>query len=118
MMKPLKVLWEDSLENQKNVVVLVTCLEEQAQEIASALVEQRKAACVNIIKGVISIFRWRGTLESDRESLLVIKSRASLLDEIIALVKQVHSYDVPEIIALPIIGGNKEYLDWIDSEVE
>jgi periplasmic divalent cation tolerance protein len=65
-----------------------------------------------------SSFWWQGKLDSARESLLIIKTRASLLPEIINLVKGIHSYAVPEIIALPIIGGSEDYLKWIDGEVE
>ena len=90
----------------------------EARHIAEGLLEQKKAACVNIIPGVESVFRWEGKVDSARENLLVVKTRASLLDEVIKLVKKAHSYDVPEIIALPIIGGNKDYLDWIGKSVE
>lgn len=116
-MKPGKVQREGNVENHAHIVVLVTTSDNQAQEIADVLLGQRKAACVNIVPGVSSFFWWQGKPDSDRESLLIIKSKASLLDEIITLVKEVHSYDVPEIIALPIIGGNPEYLEWIDKEV-
>lgn len=78
----------------------------------------RKAACVNIVPGVDSSFRWQGKLDSAQESLLIIKTRASLLPEIIEMVKSAHSYSVPEIIALPIIGGNQDYLNWIDDKVK
>ena len=105
------------METHENIVVLVTCTDKQAREIANVLLKQRKAACVNIVPDVTSFFWWQGNADSDRESLLIIKSKASLLNEIITLVKKVHSYDVPEIIALPIIGGNTEYLEWIDKEV-
>jgi periplasmic divalent cation tolerance protein len=105
------------METHTSIVVLVTSADEQAQEIADTLLQQRKVACVNIVPGVSSFFWWQGRPDSDRESLLIIKTKASLLAEVIALVKKVHSYDVPEIIALPIIGGNPDYLDWIDKEV-
>ena len=68
--------------------------------------------------GVRSHFWWEGNLDSDQESLLIVKAKASLLDEIIALVKEVHTYDVPEVIALPIIGGNPDYLEWIGKELQ
>ena len=82
------------------------------------LLNQRKAACVNIVPNVSSLFWWQDKLDSAQESLLIVKTKASLLDEIIRLVKEIHSYDVPEIIALPIIGGNQDYLEWIDKEVD
>jgi periplasmic divalent cation tolerance protein len=81
------------------------------------LLERKKAACVNIIDKVSSHFRWEGKLDSAQESLLIAKTRASLLPEIIELVKKTHSYDIPEIIALPIIGGNQDYLEWLEQSV-
>ena len=103
----------------EHVVVLVTASgEEEAKNIAKQLLDERKAACVNIINGVSSLFTWQGRQEEEQESLLVIKSGASLLPQIIETVKQVHSYDVPEIIALPVLGGNEDYLEWIDSGIE
>ncbi len=100
------------------IVILITAASaEEAQRISSLLLEHRKAACVNIIPKVASRFWWQGKLDSAEESLLVVKTRASLLPEIIELVKGVHSYSVPEIIALPIIGGNPDYLAWIDKNV-
>ena len=100
------------------VLFITTDTAEEARKIAEVLLEQKKAACVNIIPGVNSLFRWEGKVDSARENLLVVKTKASLLSEVINLVKKVHSYDVPEIIALPIIGGNKDYLDWIGKSVE
>ena len=100
------------------VLFITTDSAEEARKIAEVLIEQKKAACVNIVPGVESVFRWEGKVDSARENLLVVKTKASLLDEVVKLVKKVHSYDVPEIIALPIIGGNKDYLDWIGESVE
>jgi len=99
------------------VVFITTNTAGEAQRIATLLLEQRQAACVNIIPEVDSRFWWEGELDSAQESLLVIKTRASRLLEIINLVKGVHSNTIPEIIALPIVGGNQDYLDWIDKEV-
>jgi periplasmic divalent cation tolerance protein len=101
------------------IVVLVTSSSEQeAHKIAGLLLGRRKAACVNIVPRVDSSFWWQGKLDSARENLLIVKTRASLLPEIIELVKSVHSYEVPEIIALPIVDGNEDYLKWIDDEVK
>ncbi len=99
------------------VVLITTGTPEEAQRIAAVLLEQRKAACVNIIPQVSSRFWWKGKLDSAEESLLIVKTRASLLDEIVALVREVHSYDVAEVIALPVVGGNQDYLDWMGGEV-
>jgi periplasmic divalent cation tolerance protein len=100
------------------VIFITTSSEQEGRKIAELLLTRRKAACVNIVPKVDSSFWWQGRLDSARESLLIIKTRASLLQEVIDLVKEVHSYSAPEIIALPIIGGNQDYLKWIDDEVK
>ena len=106
------------LKESTYIVILITTADtEEAQQISGALLEQKKAACVNIISGVNSLFWWDGKLDSAQESLLVVKTKTSLLPEIIDLVKRLHSYDVPEIIALPIVGGNPDYLEWIDNSL-
>jgi periplasmic divalent cation tolerance protein len=80
------------------------------------LLAERKAACVNIIPKVESHYRWQGKIESDDELLLIVKTRITLLDEIITLVKENHPYTIPKIIAMPIVGGNADYLQWIEKE--
>lgn len=105
-------------DDDKIVILVTTGSEQEAHSIADRLLNQRKAACVNIVPGVDSLFWWQGKLDSASENLLIVKTKASLLPEIIRLVKELHSYTVPEIIALPIIGGNEDYLKWIDSEVK
>ena len=102
----------------KVVIFITTSSEEEAHYIANLLLNQRKVACINIIPKVDSIFWWQGKLEGAKESLLVVKTLASLLPEVVSLVKGAHSYQVPEIIALPILGGSEDYLKWIDSEVK
>ena len=99
------------------VVFITTASAGEAQQISRILVEQKKAACVSIIPRIDSYFWWEGKLDSAQENLLVAKTKASLLPEIIALVKKVHSYKVPEIIALPIVGGNPDYLQWVEGSV-
>ena len=107
------------MENDQKVVIFITAgTDEEANRLAEVLLKQRKAACVNIVPKVSSHFWWEGHLDSDQESLLIVKAKASLLDEIVALVKEVHTYDVPEVIALPIIGGNPDYLEWIGKELQ
>ncbi len=106
------------MKENANVVILITSTDEEAQKIAEALLIQKKAACVNVVPGVSSFFWWQDKLDSAQESLLIVKTKASLLSEIITLVKEIHSYDVPEIIALPIVGGNQDYLEWIGKEVK
>jgi len=106
------------MKESDNVVVLITATEEEAHGLTDLLLRQRKAACVNILSKVHSRYWWQGKIESDDESLLIVKTKASLLDQLISLVKENHSYEVPEIIALPIVGGNQDYLNWIDSVLD
>ncbi len=107
------------MEEFTYIVLFITASNgEEAHKIAEVLLNQRKVACVNIVPRVSSLFWWQGKLDSAQESLLIVKTKASLLPEIINLVKGVHSYEVPEIIALPIVGGNQDYLEWIDKEVK
>ena len=100
------------------IVVLVTCTnKKEAKRIAEKLVQDKLAACVSIIPQVESIFCWQGKLENALELLLVAKSKKSHLARIIKIVRKFHSYEVPEIIALPMAGGYKNYLEWIDASV-
>ena len=100
--------------NTEEIVVFVTAPgEEEAAKIALALVEAKLAACVNIIRDIRSIYAWQGNIEDDSELLLIIKTRKSLFDDLSAKVGELHSYDLPEVIALPIVDGSKEYLKWI-----
>jgi len=104
------------MKGTDRIIVLITAgSEEEAHKIAKLLVNEKKAACVNIVPGVDSLFHWKGKIDLARESLLLVKTRASLFPEIVSLVKEIHSYEVPEIIALPIIGGSEDYLNWLDS---
>lgn len=96
------------------IVLITTGSEEEAHSIAESLVKEKKAACVNIVPRVDSLFWWEGKLDSVPESLLLVKTKASLFPEIVELVKRTHSYEVPEIIALPIIAGSEDYLKWLD----
>ena len=99
-------------------IVLVTASgRDEAERIAAAVLEERKAACVNIVPSVASRFWWKGKIDSADELLLIIKTRQTAVSDVIKTVKRNHSYTVPEIIALPITGGSQEYLDWIAGEV-
>jgi len=106
------------MESSNYITVLITTASiQEAREIAKVLLERRKIACANLIPKVESHFWWQDKLDSAEESLLIAKSKAALLPEIITLVKEAHSYQVPEIIALPIIGGSQDYLEWIEESV-
>jgi periplasmic divalent cation tolerance protein len=99
----------------KYVVVLVTCgSRAEAQRIARAIVSRRLAACANLLQAPVhSVYRWKGKVENAREFLLLIKTSARRLPALQAEVKRLHSYDVPEFIALPIIAGSPAYLRWL-----
>ena len=106
-------------ENNELVALLITTASaEEARRIAEVLLKQRKAASVNIVPKVNSLFWWHGKINSAEENLLIVKTKAALLDEVVRLVKENHSYEIPAVIALPIVGGNQDYLDWIDREVK
>lgn len=99
----------------RHIVVLITVSSpEEGEKIAKALLEKRVAACVNIIPGIRSIYRWEGKICDGREMLLVAKTTGALFEKLEKEVKSLHSYKVPEIIALPIIRGSDDYLSWID----
>jgi len=97
------------------IVVLVTCgSEEEATKIANSLVEEGVAACVNIISPVRSIYRWEGKIWDEKEWVLIIKTQKKRFEELQKKVKSLHSYSVPEVIALPIVEGSAPYLKWLE----
>ncbi len=99
------------------IVVLTTfAAAEEAASVVRALVERRLAACGNLIPGVRSIYRWQGKIEDAAEVLCVLKTRRDRLAELTAVLEQLHPYDVPEIVALPIEGGGAPYLAWVAAE--
>ncbi len=96
------------------IVVLVTAgSEEEAETIARNLVEGKLAACVNIVSPIRSIYSWEGKVMDGKEWLLLIKTRASLFPQVEKGIKEWHSYEVPEVIALPVLAGSQEYLGWV-----
>lgn len=100
------------------IVVLTTCdSEEQASDLARALVEHHLAACVNILPGARSVYRWKEEIEESTEWLLVIKSRRDLFPAVRASIEKLHTYEVPELIALPVVEGSAPYLAWLDREL-
>ena len=88
-----------------------------AERIATALVEQGLAACVNVVPGVVSIYRWKGAVERELEVLLVIKTRAERFEALREALVSLHPYEVPELIALPVAAGHPPYLAWLDEAV-
>jgi periplasmic divalent cation tolerance protein len=101
------------------IVVFVTCgSEEEALKIARALVEERLAACANIVSPLRSIYRWEGKIWDEKEWLLIIKTQQSTFEDLSKRVKALHSYSVPEIIALPIVEGSPAYLNWIEENTK
>ncbi len=106
------------MEQHNYIVVFITTRDaEEAEKIGKTLVKRRQAACVNIVPGAVSHYWWQGKIESGQESLLIVKTRASLFSDLVDTVKSLHSYEVPEIIAVPVVNGNPEYLKWIDESV-
>jgi len=98
------------------IVMITSCGSvDEADRIASALVEDRLAACVQIVPAT-SVYRWRGTVERAAEHVLHIKTRAEFADAVEARVRALHSYDLPELIVLPVAGGSAEYLAWVRAE--
>ena len=96
------------------IVILSTCAtREEAEKLARALLDRRLAACVNVIPGVRSYYRWKGAIESADECLLVVKSSRELCGPIGALLEKEHSYEVPELLALPVVEGAANYLNWL-----
>lgn len=100
-----------------HVVLLVTASgPAEGEAIAEALVGERLAACVNRLDGVRSVYRWQGAVERAGESLLIVKTRRDLVEAVTARVRALHSYTVPEVIALPVVAGNPDYLAWLTAE--
>jgi periplasmic divalent cation tolerance protein len=98
-------------------VVLSTCgSAAEAGSIAHLLVEKRLAACVNILPGVHSVYRWKGVVEDADEWLLVIKTRRVLVEQLTTALREAHSYELPEVLAIPVVEGLERYLSWIDEE--
>jgi periplasmic divalent cation tolerance protein len=113
-------LIEQSIDSAGKVVVaLSTCPDETtAQSIAAALVQERLATCVNRLPGVVSTYFWDGRLQDESEILLIIKTSAARVIELQQRLKELHPYELPELIVLPVIGGNEGYLQWVREGVE
>ena len=100
------------------LVVFVTAPAEEAVTLAKTLVDERLVACVNIVPGLRSIYWWQGKVEDEPEVLCIMKTRTTLFDALRDRVRELHSYEVEEIIALPILAGNLPYLDWIKENTQ
>jgi periplasmic divalent cation tolerance protein len=100
--------------SERVVALSTVATAEDAQRIARALVERRLAACVNVVPGLSSFYRWEGRVQCDEERLLVIKTRSDRLQALRAVLVSLHPYEVPELVALPVVGGHAPYLAWLD----
>ncbi len=105
------------MKKYKYVVVFVTTPTNNVDNIVNHLVNKNLVACVNIVDKITSVYWWEGKVCKDKEVLLIMKTKFSLIKQLIKEIKNVHPYKVPEIIFLPIIEGNKDYLDWVEETV-
>ena len=100
------------------IVVLTTCAEESdAERMARALVDARLAACVNVVPGVRSFYHWKGETESSEEFLLIVKTSRHLFGALRAEMEKLHPYELPELLALPVVAGSEDYLGWLHSNL-
>lgn len=100
------------------IVVLTTCDSQmQAERLARRLIEDRLAACVTILPGARSVYRWKDKIEDAEEFVLVIKSRRDLFLRLRDVIAELHTYEIPEVIALPVVDGSRAYLNWLDREL-
>ena len=109
------------MQNQvrEEIVIFITAPnEDEAATIARSLIDARLAACVNIVKNIRSVYTWQGNVEDDSEVLMIVKTRKDRFNALSAKVRELHSYDVPEVIALPVIDGSEEYLKWIQESTK
>ncbi len=100
------------------VIYITTGSVSEAKKIGSTLVEEKLAACSNIISPIRSIYSWQGKICDDNEALMILKTKKKLFKQIVKRVEKLHSYEVPEIIAIPIIEGSSKYLSWLNEETK
>ncbi len=103
---------------RKRLIYITAASTEEAAKIGRLLVEERLAACANLLGRISSIYWWEGKLQEEEEAALIVKTTEALVERVVERVKQVHSYSCPCVVALPIEGGNPEFLDWIGSETD
>ncbi|HUV14388.1 MAG TPA: divalent-cation tolerance protein CutA [Acidobacteriota bacterium] len=104
------------MSNETRIILSTIDDQSKAEEIATSLVSERLASCVNILPRILSIYRWKGQIKKEPETLLIIKTRGDRVDEVISRVAEIHPYEVPEVISLPIEKGHQPYLDWVLAE--
>ncbi len=100
------------------IIYVTTGSINEAKKIGRVLVEEKLVACSNIISPIRSIYSWQGKICDDKEALMIMKTKKKLFKQIVERVETLHSYDVPEIIAMPIIEGSNKYLSWLDEETK
>lgn len=101
------------------IVVLSTCAtEDEAGRIARRLIERKLAACVNVLPGARSFYRWQGRVENAQEWLLIIKSSRAIFERLRVAIEELHSYQVPEVVAIPIVEGSANYMNWLQGELD
>ena len=105
------------MDTQYIIVLVTTPSKAEAEKISQKLLEARLIACANIVGPVVSHFHWAGKVDQAEEFLIFMKSRASLFEELSSEVSRLHSYEVPEILALPVVAGSKAYLEWLQSSL-
>jgi periplasmic divalent cation tolerance protein len=98
------------------MIYITTSSRDEALRIGRTVVADRLAACANVLPGVTSVYRWQGEVQEDGETALILKTRSDLVERLTARVKELHSYDCPCVVALPIAGGNPDFLQWIAEE--
>jgi periplasmic divalent cation tolerance protein len=106
----------DLSEPEVRIALITAPDQETGARIARALLESRLAACVNLVPGIRSIYRWEGAIQGDAEVLLVVKTRADRERELVDRAVELHPYDLPEVVMLPAVGGSLAYLDWVREE--
>lgn len=99
-------------------VVLCTTPQEKSEEIAEILLKEKLCACINIIPGIKSMYWWEDKIQTDQEDILIIKTKEELIDPLTQKIKEIHPYDIPEVIALKVKGGNKDYIQWVLNSIK
>ncbi len=105
-------------EKMYSIIYITTSGVSESNEIAKVLLQERLAACVNIVPSITSMYLWKGAIEEDNESLMIVKTKSELFEKIIIRVKEIHSYEIPCILKINVEMGSQSYLDWINSELD